>query len=119
MKELRIGLIGTGWINQVHTASLLKLPGVSVVALYNHNLKRATEFNEKILGGAAACFDDHRKMIETQKLDAVYVAIPPGAHSGQVEFAAEHGLHLMLEKPIALSMERANSIAAAVKKAGV
>jgi len=119
MKELRIGFIGSGWINEIHAASLLKQPGVTLAAIYNHNLSRATAFNQKILGGAAVCFDDHRKMIQTQKLDAIYVAIPPGAHGGEVEFAAEHGIHLMLEKPIALSMERAESIADVVKKAGV
>lgn len=58
-------------------------------------------------------------MLEEQKLDALYVCLPPGAHCGQAEAAAARGIHLMLEKPIALTMQRAESIRAAVKKAGV
>ncbi len=119
MKTLRIGFIGTGWVADVHACSLAKLPGIEIAALYNHHLAKARAFNEKHAGGKAAVFDDWEAMLAAQPLDAIYVGLPPGAHNGQTEAAAERGIHLMLEKPIALTVERAESIAQAVRKAGV
>jgi len=119
MKNIRVGFLGTGGINGTHAKALLKLPDVQIAALYNHNVEKARAFNQSHAGGQAECFDDWEKMLRTQKLDVLYVAIPPGAHVGQTELAAERGIHLMLEKPIALTLDRAQSITAAVKKAGV
>jgi predicted dehydrogenase len=92
---------------------------VTIAAVCNHNFDRAREFCVKNLDGKAACFTNFAAMLEETQLDALYACIPPGAHRGEVESAAAKGIHLFLEKPIALSMERADSIAAAVRKAGV
>lgn len=119
MQNLRIGFVGTGWVADVHARSLTKLPGITLAAMYNHHLPKAEAFNQKRAGGMARCYDDWRRMLETEQLDAVYVGLPPGAHVGQTELAAERGCHLMLEKPIALTLDRAESIAAAVRRAGV
>lgn len=119
MKPLRIGFIGTGWVNSVHAKALRKLPGIEFAALCNHHLAKAEKFNAEHCGGAARCFDDWREMLDSVPLDAVYIAIPPGAHNGETEYAAAKGIHLMLEKPIALSMDRAESIGDAVRKAGI
>jgi predicted dehydrogenase len=119
MQELRIGFIGTGWVAGVHARSLEKIPGITIAALYNHHLAKAQAFSQKYVGGRGICYDDWRRMLTTEKLDVVYVGLPPGAHAGQSEFAAERGCHLMLEKPIALTLDRARSIAEAVRKAGV
>lgn len=119
MKDLRVGFFGAGGINGVHAKAVQKLPGTRVTALYNHNRARAETFNADRVGGAAKVFDDFDQMLAADLIDVMYVAIPPGAHNGEVERAAAKGIHLMLEKPIALTMERADSIAAAVRKAGV
>src|SRR4051794_14902463 len=58
-------------------------------------------------------------MLGSASLDVLFVAVPPGAHAGEVEEAARLGTHLLLEKPIALNLERAESIQAAVREAGV
>ncbi|HEY0007997.1 MAG TPA: Gfo/Idh/MocA family oxidoreductase [Tepidisphaeraceae bacterium] len=119
MKTLNIGLIGAGGINQVHAQALSKIEGARITAIYNHNIERAISFNEQFNGRAAECFDDWERMLTTRPLDAVYVALPPGAHVGQVELAAAKGMHLMLEKPIALTLDRAQSIATAARNANV
>jgi len=119
MKPLNVGFIGTGWVAEVHAKSLAKIPGVTIAALCNHHIDKARAFNAKHADGKAECFDDWAKMLNTVKLDAVYVGLPPGAHVGQTELAAERGINLMLEKPIALTLDRATSIYNAVKKAGV
>ena len=118
MKKLRIGFMGTGYIAEVHAQSLAKLPDIEIRALYNHNLPKAQAFNRKHAAGGAQVFDDWERMLEVP-LDAVYLCLPPGANIGQAEAAAARGIHLMLEKPIALTAERAEAIAAAVHAAGV
>lgn len=119
MRTLRFALLGTGWIGERHVRSLLKVVDTAVVALCNRNVEKARAFNDRVLGGAAACYDDFDAMLREQTLDGLLICIPPGRHAGQAEAAARRGLHLMLEKPIALTMERANSIADAVRAAGV
>ena len=52
-------------------------------------------------------------------LDVVYICLPPYAHGREVELACEHGVHFLIEKPIALSMELAESMAASVQASGV
>lgn len=52
-------------------------------------------------------------------MDVLYVCLPPFAHEGQVEKAAAKGIHLFLEKPIALTVSQAREMVAAIEKAGV
>src|SRR5690606_22901227 len=103
---------------QTHIKALLRLPGVSIVALCNHHPDKARALDQAFRLDARV-FGDFWRMLEEVEMDALYVCLPPGAHAGQTEAAAARGLHLFLEKPIALEVERARSIAAAVKQAGV
>jgi predicted dehydrogenase len=119
MKQLRVGILGTGGIAAAHVKSLQKLPGVSVVGLCNHHLEKAEQFNAKHCGSAADCYSNFAEMLDRTPMDALHVCIPPGAHGGEAEAAAARGIHLFLEKPIALTIERAESIVAAVHRAGI
>lgn len=117
--SLRIALLGTGYMAGVHGKNLAALEGVSVVAVCGTSLDKAKEFSAKQLGGTTAAYADFAKMLASEKLDGVVVTLPPYAHSGQVELAAANGLHLLIEKPIALTVERAESQVAACQKAGI
>jgi predicted dehydrogenase len=119
MEPTRVGFLGTGWIASTYAKALVQMPQVTVAALCNHHIEKAEAFNAAHLGGGAKCFNNFKQMLAEEKLDALYICIPPGAHNGEAELAARSGIHLMLEKPIALTMARAESIAAAVKSAGV
>ncbi len=119
MKSLNIGFLGTGWIASTYAKALAKLPDVRITALCNRHVERALKFNTDYAGGHAECYDDFDKMMAMESMDALFVCITPGSHDGQVEEAAARGIHLVLEKPIALTQQRADSIEAAVTKAGV
>jgi predicted dehydrogenase len=54
-------------------------------------------------GGRA--YGSWREMLERERLDAVFICLPPFAHEDEVEVAAEKGVHVYIEKPIALSTE--------------
>jgi predicted dehydrogenase len=119
MNTLNIGFLGTGWIAGTYAKALAKLPDVKITALCNHHVEKAQKFSAEHTGGAAKAYGDFDQMLANEKLDALFVCLIPGAHTGQAEAAAAKGIHLMLEKPIALTQQRAESIAAAVRKAGV
>lgn len=118
MKDIRIGFLGTGGIADQHARSLGKLQGIQIVGLCNRHVEKAMQFAQKH-APTATCIDDFARMLADVPMDALYVCLPPGEHKGQTEAAAARGIHLFLEKPIALDLARAESIAAAVRKAGV
>jgi len=117
-QNISIGILGAGFMGQTHGTRLISQEGVAVAAICDANREAAINLQQK-LGGTAEIFVDFDHLLEKTRLDALYVCIPPFAHSGQVEIAAAKGLHLFIEKPIAISRERAESMAQAIQKAGV
>lgn len=118
MRTLRIAILGCGWMASQHAKALASLPGAPVVAVCDTSQDKATAFAAAHARGAEP-FADLAQMLDRAKPDAVHVVLPPFAHAGQVEQIAARGIHLFLEKPIALTAERARSQAAAISRAGV
>ncbi|MEI6520935.1 MAG: Gfo/Idh/MocA family oxidoreductase [bacterium] len=114
---LKVGIIGAGYMGGVHSRNLQKIDGVSIAAVCDTNLETAKQLNDQ-LNGNATVFTDWNNMYDDAGLDAVYVCLPPFAHNGEVETAAEKGIHTFLEKPIAISTSSAQSMVDAIKKAG-
>ena len=120
--SVRVGIIGLGIIGGVHLDALLKTEGAQVVAVCDTERSRAEAAAAKSrLGGqvGATAHINFRTMLEREPLDALYVCLPPFAHSEVELLAAQKGIHLFIEKPIALSAERAGQIAAELHKAGI
>jgi predicted dehydrogenase len=118
-KTYRVGILGCGGIAGAHAANLSKHPRVELVAFCDVDASRAAKFNNEHAGGKATEFTDHAQMFDKAKLDAVWICLPPFTHNGQLEAAAQRGIHIFVEKPISLDMKRAESMVAAVKKSGV
>lgn len=115
----KIGLIGCGGIANVHMQVLSGIKEVQLASFCDIVEDRAREFNLKYAGGNANVYNDFSSMIEREGLDIVYICLPPFAHSNEVELAAEKGVHVFIEKPIALSMEKAESMVAASRRHGI
>jgi len=113
---LRIGLIGCGGIANAHMQVLSNMKEVQLVSFCDIVEDKAREFNAKYANGNATVYTDFVKMLEREKLDAVYVCLPPFAHSNEVEIAAENGVHVFIEKPIALDMVKARSMVDAARR---
>ena len=117
MSSLRVGILGCGGIAARHAGAIATLPGsMSLVACAGRNEAKVSAFGAKF---GATAYTDYRQMLDTERLDLLIVALPPYAHQGEVEAAARAGVHLLVEKPIALSMERAESMVSAARAAGV
>lgn len=108
MKTLRAGILGCGGIAQRHAQAALQLKDdIELVAFCDTDETRARAFAEQYTAGHAAIWTDHRTMFDDAKLDVAIVCLPPFAHTDEVEHAAERGIHLLVEKPIALTSEQA------------
>ena len=117
MSLLRVGLLGPGGIGARHVKALAQLPAeAELVACCGRDEERTRAFAAEH-GGAV--HTDFEAMLAREKLDLLIVALPPFAHTGQVEAAARKGVHLLVEKPIALDMERANAMVDAAGAAGI
>lgn len=113
---IRVGFIGCGSMNSSHMDSISANPDSEVVAVCDIDRKRA---DKAAADHRAAAYVSYNEMIGDANLDAVYVAVPPFAHEKQEQTAVENGLHLFVEKPVALNMETARRNEAAIEKAGV
>jgi len=118
-ENICVGILGAGFMGGMHARNLLKHEGVSVSGICSRSLESAEKLAGDLDGADVRCFDDFDKMMDAVSLDALVVSLPPFAHCGQVEKAARKGLHLFLEKPLAIDMERAGSMVEAIEGAGV
>jgi predicted dehydrogenase len=120
MTPLQTGLIGCGKFANKHLANLVTLPDkFKVTAFCDTVRENAVQFNEKYTGGIARVYTDFHDLFKENRLDLVLICLPPFCHSDEVEIAANHGVNILIEKPIALTSEHAWRMVEAVEKAGV
>lgn len=113
----KVGIVGCGGIANAHARVLSSLQErVEMVAFCDIEEARARWFSQTYTGGKAKVFTDYREMYDKVDLEIVYICLPPFAHKDDVEKAAEKGIHIFIEKPIALDMETANRMVEAVEK---
>jgi len=115
MKTLKIGIIGTGGIAGAHARSYKNIEGVEIVAGADIVPGKARAFLDANDLGAAKDFDDHRKLLE-MKLDAVSVCTYNATHAVCTVDALNAGKHVLLEKPMCVTVEEAADIMRAEKK---
>jgi predicted dehydrogenase len=114
--RLRGGLVGFGRMGITHFAILNTHPRVGFAAICD-----ASQFMRrnvtKYLGVQA--FEDYAEMLEKVPLDFLIVATPTGAHAEVVGRALDRGLHVFVEKPLALATADGERLVAAAERAGV
>ena len=114
--KVRIGFIGCGGIARAHAERLAKMKDVELVAFCDIVLEKAKSFAQKYGGNA---YKDYHEMLDREKLDACFICIPPFSHTDQEILCAEKGIHFFVEKPVALTLEKAVEVLNAVRKAGI
>ena len=121
-KKLRIGIIGTGWIAEAHVDGYKRMPDVEIVAAADLIPGKAEAFMKRMGLGDAAIkyYPSHKAMIddESLELDAVSVCTYNCQHAECTIYALEHGINVLLEKPMCVTTEEAVAICRAEKKSG-
>ena len=113
---IKIGLIGGGNITETHARAVMASPGLEIAAIQGTNTKRVAELSRQY-GGKA--YQEFESFLTHQPMDLVIIGSPSGLHATQGIAAAHRGLHILTEKPIDVSLERADQLIAAVERAGV
>lgn len=116
--RVRVGIIGTGWIAAAHIKSYLKMPDVDIVAGADLIVGKAEAFFKKHGVENVHCYESHREMLEKEKLDAVSICTYNRTHAECAIDALNAGVHVLLEKPMCVTLEEAVSICRAEKKSG-
>lgn len=111
---IKVAMLGMGNMGRTHALELLKMNDVEIVALCSAT-DGAKRFNEEY-GYSIPVYNDFDKMLAEVEFQALYVTLPPYAHTGQIEKAAAKNIAIFTEKPLAVNLERAESIAKAVRE---
>lgn len=116
--RVRVGIIGTGWIAAAHIKSYLKMPDVDIVAGADLIPGKAETFFKNQGVENVHCYENHREMLEKEQLDAVSICTYNRTHAECAIDALNAGVHVLLEKPMCVTLEEAVAICRAEKKNG-
>jgi predicted dehydrogenase len=118
---VRVGFVGSGGIAAYHMANLAKLPEARIVAICDLNLDAARQAWDRLGTGdqSPAIYEDYRRMLGEEDIDALYICVPPNAHQDAEILAARRGVHLFVEKPVAMDLPLAERILSEIRSAGV
>jgi predicted dehydrogenase len=111
-----VGILGGGNISETHARAARELEGVRVVAVHGQNREKAGRL--AALCGAAV-YDDLDAFLAHRPLELVLVGSPSGLHAEQGIAAARRGLHVLVEKPLDVTPERADALITECDRAGV
>ena len=120
----KVAVVGLGQRGLQHLNALNQLQEAEVVALcdpHPDNLReeKLQQYVENFnLGDIYTC-DSFQSMLQATPLDAVYFAIPPSRHNGEVISAAQAGLHVLAEKPVSLYFDEALEMDRAIRASNI
>lgn len=110
-----VAVFGAGRIGRIHASNLSALPGVQLDAICDPSADAAGELAQS-LGAKVSTIE---AVLADQRIDAIAICSPTVTHSDLITRAAAAGKHIFCEKPVDLSVPRAQACAEAVEAAGV
>ncbi len=116
MKPVRTALVGCGKVGTIHAASLRALPEAEFVAVCDTSPERAAAFAAKY---AVKPFGDLGTMLREAGVEAIVIGTPHPLHAEPAIRAAEAGVHVLIEKPMAATLADCDAMLAAARKTGV
>jgi predicted dehydrogenase len=116
LKKINLGIIGLGSQGKVSLDNSLRLKGARIVAAADVS-KKALRYAKK--RGVKNVYDSYEELLKSDEIDAVVVSLPNFLHLDGAEKAAEAGKDILLEKPLARTVEEGERILSAVRKNGV
>lgn len=116
-KSFKVGFIGAGGIAGHQISFLKKIDGVEVIACADVSEKSLEKMKSE--RGIARTYTDYKAMLRDEReLDAISVCTPNGLHAEHTIAALQAGKHVLVEKPMAMTVAEARDMLAAAKKAG-
>lgn len=117
MEKLRFALLGTGFWSRFQLNGWLETGGVDCVAIYNRTRSKAETFAREF--GITAVYDDPAALLEKEQLDFVDICTAVETHAPLTAMAAQRGLPIVCQKPLATSLAEAKQMVETCRAAGV
>jgi predicted dehydrogenase len=117
-RKVKVGIIGTGWIAEAHVVSLQRCPDVELVAAADIVAGKAENFFEKMGIKGVRCYNDHNAMLDAEDLDIVNICTYNSAHAKCTIDALKHGVNVLCEKPMCITLDEAVAMCKAEKESG-
>jgi len=115
--KVRFAVVGAGVIGDVHARAIRSLPEVARLRLVV-STREATARRLAEAQGATGWSTDYQAVLADPEIDAVSICTPSGTHADLAVAALEAGKHVMVEKPIDVSLAAADRILAAERRSG-
>lgn len=116
MQQHGFAVIGTGNISAAHIDSIERLPNARLVGIMGHTRESAQALARK---HDVKAYDDLDSLLADDEVEVVCICTPSGAHLEPAVAAARAGKHVVVEKPLEVTSERARAIIDATREAGV
>ena len=116
METLRTAIVGCGKVGHLHAKALSRLSESVFVAVCDTNLQRAQQFAAEY---KVKAYQDVEDMIASSGVEALTVCTPHPLHAEPAIMAANAGVHVLIEKPLASSLQDCDAILNAAKRSGV
>lgn len=113
MRDLRVGVIGVGSLGYHHARILREVEGAQIAGVFDSDDARLSKVANEL---AVTAFEDVDELIDN--VDACVIAVPTTAHEEVATNAVSRGIHALIEKPIAPTLEAADRILQAAEKGG-
>lgn len=108
MKPLRFAIFGTGFWSRFQLAAWRELEGAECVALYNRTRAKAAALGREF--GIQSIYDDPAELLAREQLDFVDLITDVGSHARLAQLAAAHGLAVICQKPMAVTLREAEAM---------
>jgi predicted dehydrogenase len=119
MKDLGVGIIGTGWVSGEHIRAFEANPHTEVRGIVSRDKARAQAKAAELGLRRAQAYDRLEDMLGNPEIHIISVCTPHHLHVAQGVAAAKAGKHLMMEKPIALDLDGLRELQATIRVTGV
>lgn len=116
MQKLKTGIIGCGKVAHIHAAALQSLPESQFTAACSTNPERARTFAEKY---GVKAYSDLAQFVRESGVEAVIICTPHPQHADPSVACADAGIHVLVEKPLASSLEDCDRILTAARRANI
>jgi len=117
MDTVGVGLVGSQFVSTLHVEALKTVPGAAVLGVASATPANARRFAEQ--HGIPRWFSDYRELFARPEIDLVVLGLPNDLHAEAVLAAAAARKHVVVEKPMALSLAECDRMIAACRQAGV
>jgi len=117
MAQLKGVCVGAGYFSHFQYEAWQRIPEVTITAMCNRDPARAKTILDKF--GVPRHYTDYRQMLEKEKPDFVDIITPPPTHLEMCKTAADLGVHVICQKPLAPTLEEAREIVTYTARAGI